>query len=83
MLFKSDLKKEKKEKLLSDIKSWIGSVEKETIKELGDKKLAYPIKQNKKGEYLVLDFQAHNITPEVEKRIQMLDDILRHITLRV
>ena len=83
MVLRSDLKKEKKEKIFTDIRSWIGNMGKETIKALGDKKLAYPIKRQPTGEYLIMEFAAENVTPMVEKRMQMTDDVLRHMILRV
>jgi len=83
MVLRSDLKKEKREKLFIDIRSWIGKMDKETINELGEKKLAYPIKRQQTGLYLIMEFNADNVTPVVEKRIQMTDDVLRHMILRV
>lgn len=83
LLLKSGTKKEAKDKLLQDLKKWIGSVKEEKVTELGERKLAYQIKKQRSGEYVVFDFQAENLPKDLDKRILMQDDILRHLIVRV
>lgn len=81
-ILKSNLKKEKKQKVLSDIKKWAGEVSKEELKELGEKKLAYPIKMERMGEYMVSEFEAEKVAEDLEKKILMQEEILRHLLVR-
>lgn len=82
MLLKSELTKEKKKKLLDQVETWAGAKETKVV-ELGEKKLAYVIKQEKKADYVALEFGSEKITPDFEKRLINNEDILRHLMIRV
>ncbi len=79
LILKSDLKKDQKDTLMGDLKSWIGNVTDEKIDSLGDRKLAYPIKKQKTGEYVVMQFSAPTIPTDVNAKIQMNESILRYL----
>ena len=50
----------------------------------GLKSLAYRVKKNRKGHYTLLNIDAsHEAVAELERRISLNDDIIRHMTLRV
>ena len=50
----------------------------------GLKSLAYRVKKNRKGHYSLLNIDAsHEAVTELERRISLNDDIIRHLTLRV
>lgn len=50
----------------------------------GLKSLAYRVKKNRKGHYSLLNIDAdHEAITEMERRISLNDDIIRHMTLRV
>ncbi len=50
----------------------------------GIKSLAYRMKKNRKGHYSLLNIDApHEAIAEMERRISLSDDIIRHLTLRV
>ncbi len=50
----------------------------------GLKSLAYRVKKNRKGHYSLLNIEAdHAAVAEMERRISLNDDIIRHLTLRV
>ncbi len=83
LILKSDLKKEAKEKLLKDVVSWGGKLDKEKIVELGEKKFAYPIKGNLKGDYVLVEFGSERISDELENKSRIQDGILRHLLVRV
>lgn len=83
LVLKSDLKKEAKEKLLKDVKSWGGKIEKDKVTELGEKKFAYPIKGNLKGDYVLMEFEGERVSDELESKTRIQDDILRHLLVRV
>ena len=50
----------------------------------GLKSLAYRVKKNRKGHYSLLNIDAsHEAVSELERRISLNDDIIRHMTIRV
>lgn len=50
----------------------------------GLKSLAYRVKKNRKGHYSLLNIDAsHAAVSELERRISLNDDIIRHMTIRV
>lgn len=50
----------------------------------GLKSLAYRVKKNRKGHYTLMNIEAeHEVIAEMERRISLNDDIIRHMTLRV
>ena len=50
----------------------------------GLKSLAYRVKKNRKVHYSLLNIEAdHAAVAEMERRISLNDDIIRHLTLRV
>lgn len=82
LILQSDVKREKKQKLLEDVKKWIGKIEKESVKEIGERRLAYTIKKSKTGEYVLLEFEAEKVAADLEKRLIVQDEILRHLLVR-
>lgn len=82
VVLKSDLGKEKKAKLLETVGTWAGATDSKTI-ELGEKKLAYAIKKERKGDYVALEFGSENIDQGFERRLAVQDDILRHLMIRI
>lgn len=83
VLLKSNLKKEQKNKLINDIKIWAGSVKNDKVTEIGEKKLAYPIKKASQGELVMLEFDQETMPTEFERRLAIQDDILRHLLVRM
>ena len=58
-----------------------GKVEK--VNELGKKKLAYEIKKNKEGYYVVYDFEAKpSLIAELERNYRITDEILKFIVIK-
>ena len=82
LLLRRDLKKEAKEKLLEDLKKFLGSVKNEKIDSLGEKKLAYPIKSERSGEYIVMNFESDRVSDDLANRLLIKDEILRHLLVR-
>lgn len=82
VVLKSDLKKENKDQILTDIKSWIGEMKDEKIENLGDRKLAYPIKRQRTGEYMVVNFDAATIPTDLNNKMRMQEDVLRYLLVR-
>jgi len=82
VVFKSDIKKEAKEKLLKDIKVWGGKITNDKVTELGEKKFAYPIRGNQKGDYVLVEFESESVSKELDAKIRINDEILRHLLVR-
>lgn len=82
ILLKSGLSKEQKEKLLTEVKKYAGKLEKEQVVEHGEKKLFYPIKKERKAEFVELSFSSEKVTDELERRVGMRNEILRHLLVR-
>ncbi len=58
-----------------------GSVTK--VEKMGMKKLAYEIRKNKEGYYIVIYFEADpSIIAELERYYRITDDIIKYITVR-
>lgn len=82
LIFKSDLKKDAKEKLVGQIKTWSGKISNDKITELGEKKFAYPVRGNQKGDYVLFSFESPAVSTELEEKVRIHDDILRHLLVR-
>ncbi len=54
------------------------------FKELGEKKLAYPIKKEVNGSYFVMQIEASKETiAEFDRKISLDENILRHLIIRL
>jgi len=50
----------------------------------GLRQLAYPIKKNNRGYYILLNVEAsHDAMKEVERQMKLSEDILRYLSVRV
>lgn len=59
-----------------------GKVEK--VNELGKKKLAYEVKKNKEGYYVIINFEAQpELIVELERNYRITDEVLKFIVVRV
>ena len=55
----------------------------ENVNEIGRKKLAYEIKKNKEGFYVVLDFEAKpEFIAELERIYRITDEIIKFIVIK-
>lgn len=81
LVLKSGVSREKKKQMLDQINGWAGA-QAPKVTELGEKKLMYTIKHEKKGEYVALEFGSDKISTDFEKRLIIQDDILRHLMIR-
>ena len=67
---------------LTDMINNDGKVEK--ADNLGKKKLAYPVKKNAEGYYVVLYFTANpSIIAELERNYRISDDVIKFMTINV
>lgn len=59
-----------------------GNVEK--ADNLGKRKLAYPVKKNAEGIYVVFYFTANpNLIAELERNYRITDDVIKFMTIKV
>ena len=59
-----------------------GNVEK--VDNLGKRKLAYPVKKNEDGIYVVFHFTANSsLIAELERIYRITDDVIKFMTIRV
>lgn len=65
----------------TDIINNEGKVEK--VEELGKKKLAYEVKKNKEGYYVVIYFEANpGLIAELERNYRIIDEVIKFITIK-
>jgi ribosomal protein S6 len=83
LIIKSDLKKEAKDKLVDQVKSWGGKIANDKVTDLGEKKFAYPIKGMQKGNYVLVEFESDAVAAELENKVRIHDDVVRHLLVRV
>ena len=66
-------------KLVTDLK---GNVVE--YKELGEKKLAYPIKKELNGYYFLMQFEADkDIEAEINRKVRLDENVLRHLIIKL
>ncbi len=65
----------------TDIINNDGKIEK--IEDLGKKKLAYEVKKNKEGYYVVINFEANpDLIAELERNYRIMDEVIKFITIK-
>lgn len=82
LILKSDIEKAAKEKILADVKAWGGKLSDVKVSELGEKKFAYPIRKALKGDYVLVEFKSDRVADELENKVRIHPDILRHLLVR-
>lgn len=82
LLLKSDIKKEKRDALFADIKKIVPDLKHEKITELGEKKLAYPIRKDRTGNYLLSEFESSQIPLGFYKKMSVNEMVLRYLLVR-
>ncbi len=69
------------EKRFTDLINKDGKVEK--VDELGKKKLAYEVRKNKEGIYVVFNFEANpNLIAELERNYRITDEVIKFLVVR-
>ena len=68
-------------KKFSDLINTNGKVD--SVEELGNKKLAYEIKKNKEGYYIVIKFEAKSeLIAELERVYRITDEVIKFIVVK-
>lgn len=83
-IMKNDLTEEQRNKIIDTIKNYINQNGKiNNIEDLGEKTLAYEIKEYKKAYYYLVEFEAESETIRELQRIYRINsDILKFIVVR-
>lgn len=80
----TSLAETERKKILEDIETWLGKAEIKS-QELGRRILAYPLKKEREGVFVLLKINYQNGTTvpvDLEKKLLMNDNILRHLLVR-
>ena len=65
----------------SDLINSNGKVE--SVEEIGKKKLAYPVKKNPEGFYVLINFEANGVLiAELERVFRITDEVIKFIVIR-
>ena len=68
-------------KKFSDLINNDGKVE--SVEEMGKRKLAYEVKKNKEGYYVVINFEAKpELITELERNYRITDEVIKFIVVR-
>lgn len=83
MVLQSSLSEAQRKKLIDTVKTWLGDVKIAKEDEWGQKPLAYPIKKEIAGFYLLFNLETENSIPlDLEKKLLTNENILRHLLIR-
>jgi ribosomal protein S6 len=96
LVLRPSLKEADRKKLLDSVKDWLGKVKVAKENDWGQKALAYPIKKEDAGYYLMWELEVEDakvsakdkkttptgVPEDFEQRILRNDSIIRHLLLR-
>ena len=83
LVMKPSLKEADRKKLVETVKEWLGKVKIAKENDWGQKALAYPIKKEDAGYYIMFDLESEDaIGMDFETRLIRNDSIIRHLLLR-
>lgn len=85
-IVKATIDEAKVAEVAENLKSVITSMKGEITdsKDLGQKKLAYPIKKEVTGFYFVVNFDANNeIVAELDRKARIDESVIRHMIIRL
>ena len=55
----------------------------ESVEDMGKRKLAYEVKKNKEGTYVLFNFEANpDSIVELERNYRIMDEVIKFITVR-
>lgn len=83
LILKRSLDKKAVEGLISEVKKSAGEVKNDKLTELGEKKFAYKIKKEQSGNYIVWEFEADKVSLDLESKLRINDNVLRHLLVRL
>ena len=85
IIIKPSVEEEKLKELVAKFSDMINKDGKlEKADNLGKKKLAYPVKKNAEGYYIVFYFTANpSLIAELERNYRITDDVIKFMTINV
>lgn len=83
VILKRTLDKKAVEKFTAELKKLAGEVKNDKLTEMGEKKFTYKIKNEQSGNYLLWEFESDKVGAELETKLRLNDDVLRHLLVRV
>jgi len=84
LIISPELGEEKLNATVSNISQLITGLEAADIKQLGKRKLAYPIKHFGEGHYVMAHFKMNSeASPQVEAKLNITEEILRYLLIRL
>jgi small subunit ribosomal protein S6 len=84
-IVKSNLEESAIKSVLKNYESLVKSLKAEVVssKDLGQKKLAYPIKKEVRGYYFLMNIKAGNETiKELDRKMRLDENLLRHLIIK-
>jgi len=78
-----NLDKKAVDNLVAEVKKNAGEVKNDKLTELGEKKFAYKIKKEQSGNYIVWEFESDKVSLDLEAKLRINDNVLRHLLVRV
>ena len=88
LVVKSTVKEADRKKLLEQVKGWLGKAKVTKEEDWGQKALAYPIKKQDAGYYVMMQLEGDPTTgsgldvKDVETRLLRNESVIRHLLLR-
>jgi small subunit ribosomal protein S6 len=82
VVLKTSLSEANRKKFLETIKGWFGDAKIVKTEEWGEKVLAYEIKHEKTGFYLNFVLESAKLPVDLEKKLSLNEDVLRHLLLK-
>ena len=83
LIIKRALDKKAVDNIISEVKKLAGDVKNDKLTELGEKKFAYKIKKEQSGNYVVWEFEAEKVSLDLESKLRLNDNVLRHLLVRL
>ena len=83
LILKRALDKKAVDAILADVKKNAGDVKNDKVTDLGEKKFAYKIKKEQSGMYIMWEFEAEKVSLELEAKLRLNEDVLRHLLVRM
>lgn len=83
VVVKPSVKDADRKKLLETVKGWLSGFKFTKEDDWGQKPLAYEIKHESAGHYVMMQFEGENgVVKDFEQRLFQNNDVLRHLLLR-
>lgn len=83
LILKRSLDKKAVDGIIEEVKKLAGEVKNDKLTEMGEKKFAYKIKGEQSGNYIIWEFESEKVPPELERRLEINDNVLRHLLTRL